>query len=145
MEKSALRKAPKLIAAGAIGVLLCTKLIKLLLLRYLWRTTSVSSVYKKTFLRIVILWGKRVEAEHIVHSRRKESTLNFWLWRGHGFEKYNVKALFLSIDFSLLPSSGGPQRLSCMSCLCCAAMYFTYFSSILFFFACSLRYSFTCV
>lgn len=55
MEKSALRKAPKLIAAGGIGVLLCTKLIKLLLLRYLWRTTSVSSVYKKTFLRIVIL------------------------------------------------------------------------------------------
>lgn len=54
---------------------------------------------------------KRVERRKKAHSRRKESTLNFWLWRGHGFEKYNIKAFFLPSIF-----------LSSLSAHSCAAL-----------------------
>lgn len=50
---------------------------------------------------------------------RKESTLNFWLWRGHGFEKYNVKRFSFHRFFS-------PLADLCMSC--CYVLYLFFYT-----------------
>lgn len=72
---------------------------------------------------------KRVRRSE-AHSRRKESTLNFWLWRGHGFEKYNVKALFFFFPSIFLFSDSLASAPAC--CMSRSAMYFT----LPFFFLC---------
>lgn len=116
MEESALRK-----------MWIHGKLIKLrsFRCRYLW-ARSVCGTSTREGINIIIFsfftfffaychFYEEKKVYNRIHSRRKESTLNFWLWRGHGFEKYNIKKRF---SFHRFFSS--PTRVW-------VAMYFTYF------------------